>query len=90
MKVLKRGTQVAYIPTHANRDIHHPDVEFGFVTNAEDIGWRDETAYWCRFWVKGKLGVLRTVTNSERCYEWDIVEYTSVDQSVVDEILKNL
>lgn len=50
---MKIGTQVAYLPTHADGDVTHPDVEFGFVTSA-----RGE-AHFCRYWRKGQPGVLR-------------------------------
>ena len=60
----KRGDQIAYVPSHADGDLSHPDVEFGFVTsehpNGEDC--------WCRYFreVKDLEPQLRTVANSER------------------------
>ena len=58
---MKRGTQIAYIPDHANGDLDHPDVEAGFVTS-----WRegDQAAY-CRYWSKVNPDELRTKANSE-------------------------
>ena len=54
---LQPGTQIAYVPTHANGDLSHPDVEFGFVTSV-----RGDVAF-CRYWSKGDG--LRTTANSE-------------------------
>lgn len=51
---------IAYIPIHANGDITHQDVEFGFVTTVED------DRVFCRYWAKGEIGTrLRTTSCSE-------------------------
>ena len=43
---LNRGTQILYVPAHANGNIAHPDVEAGFVTSiAGDVIF---CAYWSR------------------------------------------
>jgi len=98
MPTLRRGQQIAYVPPHAQTrngpsgpnkhyrtwDAEHPDVEYGFVmSDAEHHAF-------CRFWVKGQLGVLRTTANSERTPKWCLIEYDSVDQAVVDKILATL
>ena len=75
---MKTGTQVACVPHHANGDLTHPDVEFGFVMC--EAGEHD---HFCRYWKKDKPGVLRTVANSERTPNDCLVEYKSVDQTVV-------
>lgn len=65
----QRGTQVAYVPIHADGDILHKDVEFGFIATSID----DKQAF-VRYWVRGKEGVeLRT----KSC-----AELTNVDDSV--------
>jgi hypothetical protein len=79
---MKQGTQIAYIPTHANGDIKHPDVEFGFVM-AEN-----EDTHFCRYWRKGNLGELRTRANSEATPNENLVEHQSVRQTVVDYWIK--
>jgi len=74
---LRRGTQVAYIPTHANGHLGHKDVEYGFVTSVTS------TFAFCRYWRKGKLGVLRTRFNSEATALQDLYVVDSVDQNDV-------
>jgi hypothetical protein len=81
---MKPGTQIAYVPTHAD-GIDHPDVEFGFVTSQ----WLHGEAHYCRYWRKGHLGELRTVANSELAPDDCLVVYTSVNQSLVDRWLED-
>ena len=45
--VLERGTQIAYVPTHAHGDLNHPDVKIGFVTVD-----RGADGAFCRYWRK--------------------------------------
>ena len=52
------GVQIAYVPDHAEKDITHPDVEFGFITSV-----RDEDCS-CRYFTKDWK--MRTKANSER------------------------
>jgi hypothetical protein len=47
---MKTGTQIIYVPTHANGDEDHPDAEPGFVTSISG-----DCAY-CRFWLKHTPG----------------------------------
>jgi len=83
---MKIGTQIAYIPLHANGKITHPDVEVGFVT-AEGVA----QTHFCRYWRKDRAGVeLRTMANSESTPTSLLIEYQSVSQSVVDEWLFRL
>ena len=82
--IIQRGTQIAYIPMHAEGDIEHPDVEFGFVTSV-----RGSTAF-CRYWRRGSVGELRTVANSE-CTPMDsLVEHRSVMQSRINNSLTRM
>ena len=81
--MLKRGTQIVYIPMHANGDINHPDVEMGFVTSMRDY----DTAF-CRYWSKYHPGELRTKANSEATPVDMLVEHESVPQTMVDQALR--
>ena len=78
---MKPGTQIAYIPLHANGDIAHPDVEFGFVVSQR------KDHFFCRYWRKGHLGELRTVANSELTPGDALIEYDSVSQDMVDRLI---
>lgn len=60
-KGIRVGTQIAFIPPHADGDITHMDVEFGFVAWMTEKGG----ACLCRFWRADMPGVLRTTTCSE-------------------------
>lgn len=80
--MMKPLTQVAYIPTHAEGDITHPDVEFGFVTSL-----RKDAAF-CRYWKKGIPGQLRTLANSELTPLENLVEFESVPQFAVTETVR--
>ena len=57
---LVRGTQVVYIPNHAESDPTHPDCERGFVT-----GNAGEHACFVRYFHKNR-GTLRTTSCSEK------------------------
>lgn len=79
-----RGAQIAYVPMHAEKDIEHPDVLFGFVTSV-----RGDAAF-CRYWRKGEAGTLRTISSSELTPLDMLVEHESVLQEVVSQILEGL
>ena len=55
---LQPGTQIIYVPDHAD-GIDHPDCEEGFVTSMTERG------AFCRYWSKNDPGHLRTMANSE-------------------------
>jgi len=77
---VKPKDQVAYIPTHANKDLQHPDVEFGFVTS--DLG---RSTVLVRYWAKGQNGTaLRTRANSEATPRDCLVPYESATPGEVD------
>jgi hypothetical protein len=78
---MKPGTQIAYIPMHADGDVSHPDVEFGFITSV-----RGNIAF-CRYWFKGKPGDLRTRLVSESTMLEDIISHESVPQARVEQAL---
>ncbi len=96
--ILRKGDQVAYVPPHAQQrngpygpqkywrtwDPEHPDVEFGFVM------CRQKDSYFCRYWIKGQPGTLRTVANSERTPAWCLVQHDSVKQEIVEATLAKI
>lgn len=63
MSELKPGTQIIYVPTHANGDIHHTDCQAGFIASPTVL---PGNAIFCRYWVSGSVPRrLRTLANSE-------------------------
>ena len=78
---MKPGTQIAYVPMHAEGNLSHHDVEFGFVTS------KSGDAHFCRYWRKNDLSQLRTLANSERTPNNCLVRYNSVMQAQVKEWL---
>jgi hypothetical protein len=86
------GTQIAYVPTHANGDLSHPDVEFGFVMYRPSNYYDNKCPYaiFCRYWRKGHPGELRTVANSELTPVDNMIKYESVPQSVVIETIARI
>lgn len=57
---MKKGTQIIYIPNHAE-DKNHPDAETGFVFGE----CKDPRSVFCRYWSKRNPFELRTKANSE-------------------------
>lgn len=82
--ILKTGTQIAYIPTHANGDINHEDVEFGFVTSYKPT----LDVYFCRYWRQGHIGEMRTTANSEATPADMLVEHVSLPQPTIESWLR--
>lgn len=82
--MLKIKDQIAYIPHHAKGDIRHKDVEFGFVTKP------GTSASFCRFWLKGQPGKLRTTSCSERAYNECLKKYSSCTDGEVDLVYKGI
>ena len=56
--MFKQGDQIAYVPRHANNNIKHKDVQFGFVMTTSS------RFIYCRYW-NSDLKTLRTKANSE-------------------------
>lgn len=81
---MKRGTQIVYIPQHAEGSHAHPDVETGFVTSVKEYG------AFCRFWSKTNPDELRTKANSEFVAFRHLEETNTVPQWRVNELLKEL
>lgn len=84
-KEFKRGDQVAYIPNHANGNIDHPDVEFGFIVSV-----RPDNAAFVRYWSKRNPSELRTKANSEATPVANLVHHQAKPQEEIDELLKTL
>lgn len=78
------GTQVAYIPPHANGDINHPDVEFGFVTSLHPDG----EGCFCRYFLKDCPAILRTVSCSELTNYEFLVVVEHHPQQWIDDLLQ--
>lgn len=79
--MLKQGTQIIYVPTHANGNIHHPDCEAGFVAHETVL---PGNAIFCRYWANGSVPLrLRTVANSEATSIEALVERDTVPQQDV-------
>jgi hypothetical protein len=79
---LKRGEQIAYVPTHVHGDLNHPDVQFGFVTSGPPDN------YFCRYWVSKTSQELRTKANSESTPTEYLVECVSHTLAEVKAALK--
>jgi len=84
MSGLKRGTQIVYIPQHAEGDRNHKDVEEGFVTSV-----RGNSAF-CRYWSKYDRYQLRTKANSESTSIRDLVIEATRTQDIIDEMLEDI
>jgi len=82
--MMKRGTQIVYVPYHAEGDADHPDCEPGFVTSVH----RNERAAFCRYWRKPELDQLRTTANSELTPIISLIICDTVPQSQVDAALE--
>jgi RNase P protein component len=82
-KNVNKGTQIAYIPSHAKGNINHKDVQFGFVTSKTVNG------AFCRYWREDGKG-LRTTANSELT-PWDyLICYASHVARDVEELLSHI
>jgi hypothetical protein len=83
---LKKFTQVAYIPNHANGDVNHKDVQFGF-TASEQLA---DGAYFVRYWLSRTSNELRTKANGERTYKSNLIMFTThKDEEVLEAIREN-
>jgi hypothetical protein len=78
-----RGAQIAYIPSHAKGDIHHSDVQFGFVTS------KTQNGAFCRYF-RSDGKELRTTANSELT-PWNcLVLYHHHIDSDIDNLLDGI
>jgi hypothetical protein len=83
---IKPGFQVAYIPRHANGDIKHKDVEFGFITSMNST----LMSAFCRYWNKDFSKGLRTTSCSELTDPELLIPYNSHPQFEVDYLLEKI
>ena len=77
---VKRGTQILSVPSHAEGNLDHPEVQAGFVTSV-----RGEHVY-CRYWRKD-LSELRTKANSECTPIYVLYAVDTVPQARVEAAL---
>ena len=83
---LSIGTQIIYVPIHAENNESHPDCETGFVTSQT----RTDAAF-CRYWKNdGNDGLLRTMSCSESTPLYLIIVRDTIPQHVVDKALNLL
>lgn len=81
---MKKGTQIAYIPSHANGDLTHSDVEFGFITSQSER----MSSHFVRYWERGEEGfVLHTTAGSELTPDRLLMKHKIVMQERVDKLL---
>ena len=80
---LKPGTQIIYVPDHAD-GVDHPDCEEGFITSGTKLG------AFCRYWSKNDLGKLRTMSCSELTPFKNLVIKNTNLQTVVDSWLRTI
>lgn len=85
MEELKRGTQIIYIPDHAEGDVAHPHCEEGFVTSVD----AERGVAWCRYWRSGEMQ-LRTTTCSEMTPISNLRIEDTFPQEVIERTLEDL
>lgn len=81
---LKPGTQILYIPSHADGDPNHKDCEAGFVTSVMET----KDFAFCRYWRTRDSNELRTRANSEATPIINLVVEKARPQFLVEEIMK--
>lgn len=74
--------QIAFAP---GGDMDSDRVEYGFVS-----GLWGANGIFCRYWINGQPGKLRTISTSERTYPEDLVLHKSVPKKVIAEIVKKM
>lgn len=86
--MIRKGSQVIYVPRHAAGDVNHPDCEKGFVTSLSPAG----TVAFCRYFYNAKYGAhcgqLRTTANSEATPIEMLVERNHRMQSDINDLLR--
>ncbi len=82
----EKFTQVAYIPTHAEGNINHRDVQFGFTVSERD----SEYCYFVRYWRSRTDPELRTKANGERTPGCLLIRYKTRSDKEVLAVAKEL
>ena len=80
---LKQGTQIIYVPNHADSP-DHPDSELGFVTSINKQG------AFCRYWSKLDSDYLRTMSCSEHTPFDRLIVKDTRPQTVVDDLVEEM
>lgn len=83
--LLKKGTQIVYVPVHAHGNITHRDCEEGFI--ADKLGIRLDYIH-CRYWSKENPEFLRTTASGESTPLDCIVIKNTREQWKVENALK--
>ena len=81
---LRVGTQIIYVPDHADGSLSHPDCQPGFVTSVSKDG------VFCRYWSKHDPSTLRTKANSELTPRRLLVIVDTRPQEEVREALREI
>lgn len=88
MNDFKRGDQIAYIPDHAEGNINHPDVEFGFVTST------NPHYVFVRYWWNARSGrdinTLKSRNSGTPTYRRHLVLHNNHPQETIDKMLAKL
>ena len=82
---LDSGTQIVYVPLHAQGNANHPDAEEGFIFA---IHASNPNLVHCRFWNKRSPSELRTKANSELCNTERLHFVDTRPQEDVDAMIK--
>ena len=80
---MKPGTQIIYVPNHANGDLDHPACESGFVTGDAKDG-----NVFCRYWSRFVPNELRTKANSESTPVAHLIMKDTKPQFVINNLLQ--
>ena len=86
---LEQGTQVRYIPDHADGDSDHPDCLDGFVMGPIVI-IHDGVNVPVRYWGKHSPGWLKNVSNSEITEIENLILVDSYPQFIIDRIVDDI
>jgi len=82
--MFKPKDQIAYVPTHAKGDMNHSSVIYGFIM----ISGVEYS--FCRYWLKGQPGVLRTTSCSERTPNNCLYKYKLCTEDEIETIYKGI
>ena len=86
--ILKQGTQIIYVPTHANGDTSHRDCQTGFLAYDKEFTPTSNLMAYCRYWSKHSPGELRTKANAELTPLNLVVFQDTVPQEQVDRAIE--
>lgn len=81
---MKPEDQIAYIPNHAEGNLDHKDVQFGFVMSVTENG------AFCRYFRSKDNAMLRTVANSELTPFENLVPYELHSKKFIHNLVKSI